>query len=243
MSVQIYSYGAFIRLVTDGSVLMLAKVQVKSIEVVRDDTVKISQGAGPLQEILIKLSDVTLPSGLVDVAALRDAISHMLDNANGYEENALNKLQTQIDHLNDIKQLFNLWHSTLQIDLNFQQLQVNGLVAINNRLLETKEGNEKILEGQQKQTDELKKQITELASLGNTLALIKGLTDTSIDNQQEQTAKLEGQLTILNAICTVLSASKGVQETLLTKQDSQITLLTSVKWLLTDIKEALSQNP
>jgi hypothetical protein len=243
MSVQIYSYGAFIRLVTDSSVLMLAKSQVKNIEVVRDDTVKISQGEGPLHEILIKLSDVTLPAGLVDVAALRDAISHILDNGNGYEENALIKLQTQIDQLIEIKQLFNLWHSSLQIDLNFQQLQVNGLVAINNRLLETKEGNEKILEGQQKQTDELKKQIVELTSLGSILSSIKGLTDTSVDNQQAQTVKLETQITTLAAINTVLTGSKALHETLLTKQDSQITLLTSVKSLLTDIKELLSQNP
>ncbi|MBO9565535.1 MAG: hypothetical protein J7621_22350 [Niastella sp.] len=243
MNVQIYSYGAFLRLVTDSSVLMLAKSQVKSIEVVRDDTVKISQGAGPLQEILVKLSDVTVPAGLVDVAALRDAISHMLDNENGYEENALIKLQTQIDQLNEIKQLFNLWHSSLQIDLNFQQLQVNGLVAINNRLLETKEGNEKILNGQQEQTSELKKQLSELTSLGNILTAIKGLNDTSLDNQQVQTGKLETQITALTTIGTILTGSKVLHETLLTKQDNQITLLTSVKTLLTDIKELLSQNP
>jgi hypothetical protein len=243
MSVQIYSYGAFIRLVTDNSVLMLAKSQVKTVEVVRDDTVKISQGDGPLHEILIKLADVTQPAGLVDVAALRDAISHMLDNSNGYEEAALIKLQSQIDQLQEIKQLFNLWHSTLQIDLNFQQLQVNGLVAINNRLLETKEGNEKILTGQQEQTSELRKQVAELTTLGNILTVIKGLHNTSLDNQQVQTGKLETQIATLAAISTVLTGSKVLHETLLTKQDSQITLLTSVKSLLTDIKELLSQNP
>jgi hypothetical protein len=36
MSVQIYSYGGFIRLVTDSSVLLLAKTQVKSVEAVRE---------------------------------------------------------------------------------------------------------------------------------------------------------------------------------------------------------------
>jgi hypothetical protein len=47
MSIQIYSYGGFIRLVTDSSVLLHAKTQVKSVEAVRDDSVKISLGEGP----------------------------------------------------------------------------------------------------------------------------------------------------------------------------------------------------
>ena len=143
MSVQIYSYGGCIRLVTDSSVLLIAKTQVKRVEAIRDDSVKISLGEGPLNEIIIKLSDVTVPSGLVDIAALRDAIAHMLDHANLFEDEALIKLQTQIDQLIEIKYLVNLWQGNLQVDLNFQQLQVNALVAINNRLLESKENDER----------------------------------------------------------------------------------------------------
>ena len=163
MSVQIYSYGACIRLVTDNSVLLLGKSQVRTIEAVRQDTVKISLGEGTLNEILIKLADVTQPAGLVDVAALRDAITHMLDNANQFEEVALIKYQAQIDQLIEIKQVFNLWYGSMQIDLNFQQLQVNALVAINNRLLEAKENDERLISDVKEQTGELKAQSLQLA--------------------------------------------------------------------------------
>lgn len=241
MNVQIFTYGACIRLVTDGSVLTLTKAQVKSIQVIRQDTVRISIGEGPLDEILVKLSDVTQPAGLVDVNALRDAIAHLLDYANQYEQEALLKQQLQIDELIAIKQLFNLWHSSLQIDLNFQQLQVNGLVAINNRLLETKENNEQLLSNQREQTAEIKNHggtltgiksvlevvksldetvIGKLTSIDTTVTATRGLTGTIISLQGEQMTELQAQNTSLTRITALLAQMKTTDEDSLAKLDN-----------------------
>src|SRR6478735_458910 len=235
MSVQIYSYGGFIRLVTDSSVMLLAKYQVKSIETVRDDSVKISLGEGPLNEIVVKLSDVTMPSGLIDVAALRDAIAHMLDHANLYEDEALLKLQSQIDQLIEIKQLFNLWHSSLQIDLNFQQLQVNALVAINNRLLESKENDERLINQGHDQFTETKAQTLQLVSLGNGVDSIKASNQTALTNQEVQTTELRNIIAQIVSSNSYLTAVQGLMNTNLTKQDTLIGVLNEMKNSLTEI--------
>lgn len=235
MSVQIYSYGGFIRLVTDSSVMLLAKYQVKSIEAVRDDSVKISLGEGPLNEIVVKLSDVTMPSNLIDVAALRDAIAHMLDHANLYEDEALLKLQSQIDHLIEIKQLFNLWHSSLQIDLNFQQLQVNALVAINNRLLESKENDERLISQGHDQFTETKAQTLQLVSIGNGVDSIKVSNQAALTNQEIQTTELRNIIAQIVSSNSYLTAVQGLMNTNLTKQDSLIAVLNEMKNSLTEI--------
>ncbi len=243
MSVQIYSYGGCIRLVTDSSVLLLAKTQIKSVEAVRDDSVKISLGQGPLNEIIIKLSDVTMPSNLVDIAALRDAIAHMLDHANLYEDEALLKLQNQIDQLIEIKQLINLWQGSLQIDLNFQQLQVNALVAINNRLLEAKDNDDRLIHQVEEQVMEIKSQSLQLVALLAVITAIKTANENGLLKQDAQ----NNTLTLINqaqaSVNTVLTDIKVLFNSSLGKLDSQsntLTLInqaqTSGNGLLTDIK-------
>lgn len=229
MSVQIYSYSAFIRLVTDSSVLLLAKSQIKSVEVVRNDSVKISSGEGPLNEILIKLSDVTVPSNLVDVSALRDAIAHMLDHANLYEDEALLKLQTQIDQLIEIKQLVNLWQGNLQIDLNFQQLQVNALVAINNRLLESKENDERLINQVHDQVTELKSHTLQLVALDGVMTAIKAATESDLSKQDAQNntlALINQQQTSANGIFSDINFTINRS---LNMQDYQASILTDIK--------------
>jgi hypothetical protein len=235
MSVQIYSYGGFIRLVTNSSVLLLAKTQVKSIEAVRDDSVKISLGEGPLNEIVVKLSDVIMPSGLVDVAALRDAIAHMLDHANLYEDEALIKLQSQIDQLIEIKHLFNLWQGSLQIDLNFQQLQVNALVAINNRLLESKENEERLINQGHDQYTETKAQTQQLITLGSGVESIKSSNQTALANQEIQTTELRNIIAQIVSSNSYLTAVQALMNTNLTKQDTLIAVLKEMKNSLTEI--------
>ncbi|MCS3797155.1 hypothetical protein [Niastella sp. OAS944] len=235
MSVQIYSYNGFVRLVTDSSVLLLAKTQIKSIEAVRDDSVKISLGEGPLNEIVVKLSDVTMPSGLVDVAALRDAIAHMLDHANLYEDEALIKLQSQIDQLIEIKHLFNLWQGSLQVDLNFQQLQVNALVAINNRLLESKENDERLINQGHDQFTETKAQTLQLVSIGNGVESIKVSNQTALSNQEVQTTELRNIIAQIVSSNSYLTAVQGLMNTNLIKQDTLIAVLNEMKNSLTEI--------
>jgi hypothetical protein len=254
-SVQIYSYGACLKLVTDNSVLMITKTQVKTIEVVRDDTVKISLGIGTLQEILVKLAEVTIPAGLVDVAALRDAIAHMLDNANLFEENTLVKLQCEIDQLIEIKQLLNLWHSVQQIDLNFQQAQVNALVAIGNRLLEAKENDERVISNLTEQTNAVKAQSQLLAGFEGLLNAIRVADEAALNKQDTNTGvltdikvttglvqtiladilnELKAQTNLLNPISTTLNDIRSQNSTTHNKLDTHTQLLTDMKVLLSN---------
>lgn len=242
-SVQIYSYGACLKLVTDSSTLLLTKSQVKTIEVVRDDTVKISLGVGTLQEILIKLAEVTIPAGMVDVAALRDAIAHMLDNSNLFEENALLKLQSEIEQLVEIKQLLNLWHSSQQIDLNFQQLQVNALVAIGNRLLEAKENDERLISNVTEQTNAVKAQSVQLTGFDTLLTAIKAANENALNKQDTSTGvltdikvmladilnELKAQTNKLNTIDTTANDLRTQNSTTHNKLDTHTQLLGEIK--------------
>lgn len=263
MSVQIYSYGGCIRLVTDSSVLLIAKTQVKRVEAIRDDSVKISLGEGPLNEIIIKLSDVTVPSGLVDIAALRDAIAHMLDHANLYEDEALLKLQNQVDQLIEIKQLINLWQGSLQIDLNFQQLQVNALVAINNRLLESKENDErlisqgldqvkalgiinnslldlkvndeKLISQAHDQFTESKSQSLQLTSLNNGVETLKAAIQNSLSIQEGQAAELGNIDSQIDISNSLLKSLQTLMGTNLNNQNTQTGILNELKTTLSNL--------
>lgn len=229
MTIQIINYGAFLRLVMDSNVFLLAKAQIKSVEVIRDDTVRINNGEGPLQEILIKLSEVTFPAGLVDITALRDAIAHMLDNANQFEVEALLKMQTQIEELIAIKQLFNLWHSSLQIDMNYQQLQVNALVSIIEKLQKAQEDNEKIIESLEEQTDEMQGQSEKLTQIETVSSASKAVLETLLTVATGQAAQLSAHTTALTEINFGMEA--------------QAVLLTDMKGLLNDIKTNTTPTP
>lgn len=222
MSIQVYSYGALIRIVNNGSVLLIAKSQIKTVEVIRDDTVKISIGEGTLSELLIKLSDVTVPSGILDVAALRDAISHMLDYSNGYEEMALTKQQSEIDQLIEIKQVLNLWHSTQQIDLNFQQLEVNALISISNRLVEEKENNQQILFSIGDQT-------LKIISLTDKVSDIKDIEESLITKQDSLINLIAGQSVQFASMVDKLTTINVTDQNLVNKQDLLFGVLTDIK--------------
>ena len=233
MSIQLYSYGACIRLVTDNSVVMLAKSQVKRIEVIRQDTVKLSLGDGTLNEILVKLADVTQPAELVDVAGLRDAITHMLDHGNQYEDEALVNQKLQISQLIEIKELFNQWYSSKQIDLNFQQLQVNGLLAIGNRLMESKENDERLIRSVQDQTAEVKAQSLQMEAISILVTAIKTVTEFSQAKQDAQNSTLGD----------IKGATSGVAASItngLTEQKAQSSLLTAANTLLAGIQTAIA---
>jgi hypothetical protein len=222
MSIQVYSYGALLRIVNDGSVLLIAKSQIKTVEVIRDDTVKISIGEGTLSELLVKLSDVTVPTGILDVAALRDAISHMLDYSNGYEEMALTKQQLEIDQLIEIKQVLNLWHSTQQIDLNFQQLEVNALISISNRLVEEKENNQQILFSIGDQT-------LKIISLTDKVSDIKAIEESLITKQDSLINLIMGQSLQFTLMINKLTDISVNDQNLINKQDLLFGVLTDIK--------------
>ena len=193
MTVQIINYGAFIRISIDSSILLVAKSQVKIVEVIRDDTIRINIGEGPLKEILVRLYDVTFPAGLIDIAALRDYVSHLLDTGSKFEDDALIHMQSQINELIAIKQQFNVVNGSMQVDLGYQQAQLNALVAIDSILTRTKEMYEKFLDNQEKQTVELKAHSTYLLSINKDVTSIKEISAQSFTKQEEMTTEIKRQ--------------------------------------------------
>ncbi len=79
MAIQILNDGASLRIVNAASVLLINKSHIKTIDTVRDNTIRLDISSGALKNIFIKFSEVTIPAALPDVYALRDAINSMLE--------------------------------------------------------------------------------------------------------------------------------------------------------------------
>ncbi len=84
MAFQLFNDGACIRIENGLKTMLVSKEQIKTIDTIQNNIVRIDIGEGPLKNIFINYQDVTLP----DVASaddLRDAIRQMLfsDNYNG----------------------------------------------------------------------------------------------------------------------------------------------------------------
>ena len=109
MAIEILNDGACLRIVNKGSVILVNKQQIKSIETIRTDTVRLDIGDGALKNIYIKFADVTTPAGLTDAGQLRDAINAMLKaNSEGLATAELQQignasLASMLGVLNEIK--------------------------------------------------------------------------------------------------------------------------------------------
>ena len=79
MAVRIINDGSCISILIDTNSILLNKSQIRMVEVVKNDTVRIDVGGGALKHIHIKYADVTEPLAIRDVNMLRDAIKAMLD--------------------------------------------------------------------------------------------------------------------------------------------------------------------
>jgi hypothetical protein len=82
MSFQIFNDGACIRIQRIGEqnvtkVLMLSKEQVKTIDIIKDNIVRIDIGEGPLNNIFINYQEVTVPA-INSANELRDEINGMM---------------------------------------------------------------------------------------------------------------------------------------------------------------------
>lgn len=235
MTVQIINYGAFIRISIDSSILLVAKSQVKIIEVIRDDTIRINIGEGPLKEILIRLYDVTFPAGLIDIAALRDYVSHLLDTGSKFEDDALIHMQSQINELIAIKQQFNVVNGSMQVDLGYQQAQLNALVAIDSILTRTKEMYEKFLDNQEKQTVELKTHSTYLLSINKDVNSIKEISAQSFTKQEEMTTEIKRQSQMMAESGGLTTDIKSILEHSIINQNVQTSEIVAQTQALSNI--------
>lgn len=101
MATQIIDNGASLRIVNAASVLLINKSHIKTIDTVRDNTIRLDIGSGALKNVFIKFTEVTIPAALPDVYALRDAINAMLQTTgSGLATEA--KQDIQIEILNNI---------------------------------------------------------------------------------------------------------------------------------------------
>ncbi len=101
MATEIYNDGASLRIVNNGNVILVSKLQVKTIDTIRNDVVRINIGEGALKNIYLKYAEVSVPEGILDVNELRDLLNGMLKSniGGGATEN---KQDIEIAVLNNI---------------------------------------------------------------------------------------------------------------------------------------------
>jgi len=111
MAFQIINDGACIRIENGTKTLLVTKDQVKTIDTIQNNIIRIDIGEGPLKNIFINYQDVESPV-VASASELRDLIKQMLlsDNYNGGDAteqgqvNILNKLGDIALTLQTIKQ-------------------------------------------------------------------------------------------------------------------------------------------
>lgn len=201
METQIINDNSCIRVINDGTPLLIIKTQVKTIDTVKNDMVRIDIGEGALKHIYIRFADVIAPAGLADVSALRDAIKGMLDGAQaGVDLTPLTTLmqgccKSQTDNLNAVK---------TSVDALTQQVTANGNTEAQN------------VTAVKQSVDTLTQQVT---ADGNTqtqnLAAVKQSVDALGQTVTAQSAQLDGirqevvnsgktQATVLNSVAQTL---------------------------------------
>jgi hypothetical protein len=98
---QIFNDGACIRIENGTKILLVAKEQIKTIDTIQTNIVRIDIGEGPLKNIFINYQDVTAPV-VASANELRDLIKAMLvsdqyDGGDATEQGQLNILNKLTD--------------------------------------------------------------------------------------------------------------------------------------------------
>jgi len=78
MATQIFNDKACLRIVNNGNTILIYKHQIKTVDTIRNEIVRLDIGEGALKNIYLRFSEVTLPEGLRDVNHLREYISELL---------------------------------------------------------------------------------------------------------------------------------------------------------------------
>jgi hypothetical protein len=101
MAYKLYDDGAVIRVENGTSVLLVTKSQVKTIDIIHGDIVRLDIGEGPLKNIFVRYTEVEIPV-VSSAAQLRDVIKAMMPNLS--EDDAiLGELQNIKGVLNALK--------------------------------------------------------------------------------------------------------------------------------------------
>ena len=131
MDTQITNENSFIRILTGDTSLLVNKSQIKTIDSVKNELVRIDIGEGALRQIYIKFADVTAPSGLGGADALRDAIRAMCDGATGDFSPMVGRLDSSLAKLDTL--INSLDALAPKLDTNSSLLS-DGMIALKNGL-------------------------------------------------------------------------------------------------------------
>ena len=78
MATEIFNDGACIRILSNNNTLLISKLQIKTIDTIRTDTVRIDIGEGALKNIYIRYVDVETPKNFGSADELRDHLNGLL---------------------------------------------------------------------------------------------------------------------------------------------------------------------
>jgi hypothetical protein len=116
MAIEIFNDGGCIRILSNNNTLLISKGQIKTIDTIRTDTVRIDIGEGPLKNIYIKNAEVITPQTFANPEDLRDAISAML-------QSNISGVATEFNQLEEISQLNQILAVLLDIKTLVSKLQ------------------------------------------------------------------------------------------------------------------------
>lgn len=120
LNTQIINDGAVLRIEKNGKILLVAKDQVKTIDTVRDNIVRIDIGEGPLKNIFLNYQEVADPA-VASANELRDTIKAMMlsDQYDGGDA----KETTQISILNQLGSIAEILSSIQARETDITQLE------------------------------------------------------------------------------------------------------------------------
>lgn len=101
MTVTIEDNGTKIKITSDGEVRNIIKTQIREIEVIKTNIIKIDIGRDALENVFINFADVTSPTK-PDPESLRDALLAFLETGIGTGAKESHQLE-EIDILNTLK--------------------------------------------------------------------------------------------------------------------------------------------
>lgn len=107
----VYNEGACIRIVTRGNETLVTKAQIKTIDIVKNDTIRIDIGEGPLKNIYLRFDEVVYPTNFNEAFSLKDYIRDLLIQSGFSTES---KQDTTIIELQQIKIVLENMNKTLQ---------------------------------------------------------------------------------------------------------------------------------
>lgn len=101
MATELYNEGPCIRVVKNGQEFLVTKVQIKRIDALRGNLIRIDNGEGALKHIYLDMYDITVPQTFKDILTLRDTLLQWLRSSAAAKEA---KQDIEIDELRLLRQ-------------------------------------------------------------------------------------------------------------------------------------------